>query len=168
MHGTCCSFPCRSGLSGTAEPSLAPLSHPPTAHSMPHAQLGRGISTTVVAKLSGPKSQTNKSALLPTFLSLLRKRVRLLLALFPSSIQSSGRPCAFVFTPTVYPFKSAPPNVMMFPEFWPLSQGTYSAEARSLEQTMNSFLDRKSQSYCRYHFSLLMPFGVGIQPCLPS
>lgn len=59
VHGSCCSLPCRTGLSGTTEPSLAPLSCPPTVHSMPHAQLSRGISTTVVAKLSGPKNKTN-------------------------------------------------------------------------------------------------------------
>jgi len=117
VHGGCCSFPCRSRLSSTAEPSLAPLSHLPTVHSMPQTQLGRGISTSIAAKLPGPKNKTNKSALLPTFLSLPGKHVGQLLALFFSSIQSYGRHCAFSLTPEVYSFKRTPPSVLLFPDF---------------------------------------------------
>lgn len=66
--------------------------------------LAKASQTTVAAKLSGPKTGTNKSALLPTFLSLLGKHVRLLLALFFFSTQSSGRLRAFFFSHLLFTF----------------------------------------------------------------
>lgn len=51
----CLSFPCRTRFPGSAEPSQAPLSHPPTAHSMHHAQLRHLKQTSQSAELSGKK-----------------------------------------------------------------------------------------------------------------
>lgn len=57
----CFSFPCRSRFSGSAEPSQAPLSHPPTAHSMHHAQLRTDITISVIAELPSKEKKQQKN-----------------------------------------------------------------------------------------------------------
>lgn len=57
------SFPCRSRFSGSAEASQAPLSYPPTAHSMHHAQLSTDISISVIAELSDKEKNNKKKAM---------------------------------------------------------------------------------------------------------
>lgn len=79
---------------------------------------------------------TNKSALLPTLLSLLGKPNTLLLCLFPPGFWQSTCLCFHTYC---LPFRSTPLSVMLFSEFCPLSQCMCSAEARSLEKAMNSF-----------------------------
>lgn len=148
MEGSASVFP-----AGAGSLAKAPLSHPPTAYSMHHAQLSTDTSISVIAELSGkkkpkpinkkqyPKQQqkvqsTNKSALLPTFLSLFGKHITPLLCLFPPGFWQTTCLCFHTYC---LPFKSPPLSVMLFSEFCPLSQWMYSAEARSLEKAMNSF-----------------------------
>lgn len=104
VHGSCGSFPCRSGLSGTAEPLLTPLLRLPMAHSMPHASSAAAPQPLWQLSCLAQKIKQINLLCLPTFLSLLGKRVTLPLALFISSIQSSGRQHTFFFRTYRLPF----------------------------------------------------------------
>lgn len=151
MQGAASIFP-----AGAGSLDKAPFSHAPTAHSMHHAQLStntkppRPINKKQIPKNKKKIQSTNKSALLPTLLSLLGKPNTLLLCLFPPGFWQSTCLCFHTYC---LPFRSTPLSVMLFSEFCPLSQCMCSAEARSLEKAMNSFPNYKCQSCCTNIFS---------------
>lgn len=127
----CFSFPCRSWFPGSAEPSQAPLSHPPTAHSMHHAQLCTDISISVIAERSGKKNPKQKiKNQTSNNNNKSNQQINLLyFQLFPpclesvldycfvSSLHASDRPHAFVFPPTVYLLKVLLPVSCCFLNF---------------------------------------------------